>query len=334
MKHSFFSRIQNFIQEHLTLERGLSTNTIHSYRDTIKLLLRFLGKSLNKKTERISMDDLNLKNVLAFFDDLEAGRKNSIRTRNHRLAVIKAFCSYLLMHEPGHASQLEKIILIKMKKMPQKGVSYLSEVEVESFLRSFDLSKHQGIRDYALFLFLYNTGARAAEACGLRISDIEFEKPYKVTLKGKGKKTRQIPLWPQTIEALLKYFKLYSTRDDIDYVFLGKRLAPLSRFGLLYLVKSWATKASKRCKSLEKKSIGPHTIRHTTAMHLLQSGVDITVIKTWLGHVDLNTTHGYMEIDLKMKQNALAKTKLPLHRRQVDEMLNSRKDILAWLESL
>jgi site-specific recombinase XerD len=335
MKNKLFVCIQQFFQSYLSEQRGLSQNTINSYKDTIKLLLQYLAKENSKKVSALTLGDINSIKILAFLEALQKKRNNSIRTRNHRLAVMKAFCSFLIMQEPQDAREFEKIILIKIKRMPQKLMTYLTEDEVEAIFKTFDRSNIQGVRDYAIFLLLYNTGARAQEICDLEYSSIHFEKPYFVVLKGKGNKSRQVPLWHQTVEAIRQYHLLLGEPEEKTMcIFQGKRNQSVSRFGLLYLVKSWIKKAAVHCKSLQLKTVGVHTLRHTTAMHLLQSGVDITVIKTWLGHVDLNTTHGYIEINLKMKQQALAKKAFPHHAKQTQSLIDKNKDVLKWINSL
>jgi len=220
-----------------------------------------------------------------------------------------------------------------MKKMPYKPVEYLTEDEMQALLKSVDRERLQGMRDYAILLLLYNTGARVQELCDLRLRDLRLEKPYLAILTGKGNKTRQVPLWPGTVEAVSEYIHSNETRDPEDFIFQGKRNEPLSRFGIRYLVQSQIKKAAEKCKTLQHKKVGPHTLRHTTAMHLLQSGVDIAVIKAWLGHVDLNTTHGYVEIDMKMKEQALNKTRKPAPN-SIRSMLHKEKDVLKWLGGL
>lgn len=324
--------VQTFFQSYLPTERGLSVHTIKSYRDTLKLFLTHLVNK-NKKIEQVTLDQLTVENVLAFLNSIEKVRENSVRTRNQRLAVLKTFFSYLLAQDISRANQYEKISHITMKRQPYQPVEYLTEDEMQALLESINRKSLQGLRDYAILLMLYNTGARVQELCDLRMKDVRLEKPYLVTLTGKGSKTRQVPLWSGTVQALLDHLERGQTRGPDDYLFMGKRDERLSRFGIRYLIQAQVRRAGGSCKTLTGKRVGPHTLRHTTAMHLLQSGVDIVVIKAWLGHVDLNTTHGYVEIDMKMKEEALAKTKKP-HANSIRSMLNQEKDVLAWLQSL
>jgi integrase/recombinase XerD len=333
-KNPLTKYVQSFFQSYLPSERGLSAHTIHSYRDTMKLFLNFLAKKKRAKIGGLSLGDFKSEHVLSFLNTIEKQRGNSIRTRNQRLAVLKTFFSYLITQDVSRANQYEKISHITMKKQPYKPVEYLSDEEMQALLNSVDRKSRQGIRDYTILLLLYNSGARVQEICDLRLCDIRLEKPFLVTLTGKGQKSRQVPLWNGTIEAISDYLKIFPRRDPNAALFVGKRGEPLSRFGVRYIIQSQVDVAKQKCKSMKGKTIGPHTLRHTTAMHLLQSGVDLAVIKAWLGHVDLNTTHGYVEIDMKMKQNALARTNPKLHKNSIGSMLKQEKDVLKWLESL
>jgi integrase/recombinase XerD len=332
-KNPLLKYVQNFFQLYLPNERGLSTNTVKSYRDTLKLFFEYAAKSKKRRIQQLSLDDLTVEAVLKFLDSLEKKRENSIRTRNQRLAVLKTFFSYLVTQDLTRSNQYEKIGHVTMKRQPYVPITYLTEEEVQAVMDSINKSTPQGVRDYAIFLLLYNTGARVQELCDLTLSSIRFEKPHIITLVGKGNKTRHVPLWEITINALQDYL----TKRQIglnEKIFQGKRGEGLSRFGIRYLIQTHVKQASKKCSSLKAKKIGPHTLRHTTAMHLLQSGVDIAVIKTWLGHVDLNTTHNYVEIDMKMKQKALEQRKQPTHSKTIRAMLDQEKSVLKWLETL
>jgi integrase/recombinase XerD len=331
-KNPVTNHVQTFFRSYLPTERGLSVHTIKSYRDTLKIFLSYLaGKT--KKIEQVTLDQFTAENVLSFLNSIEKERGNSIRTRNQRLAVLKTFFSYLLNQDLSRANQYQKISHITMKRQPYRPVEYLTEDEMQAVLESIDRKSAQGVRDYAIFLLLYNTGARVQELCDLRMEDLRLEKPYFAILTGKGQKTRQVPLWNGTVQAVLDYIARGRGRESEDFLFIGKRAERLSRFGIRYLLQAQVKRAVPRCKSLARKRVGPHTLRHTTAMHLLQSGVDIAVIKAWLGHVDLNTTHGYVEIDMKMKEKALAKTGKP-YKNSIRSMLAQEKDVLTWLESL
>jgi integrase/recombinase XerD len=326
--------IQTFFREYLPVERGLSQNTIHSYRDTLKLFLQDIAERKKVKVQALTPADLTAKNILSFLNTLEVIRKVAIRTRNQRLAVLKTFFSYLLTQDITRADQYGKVALIAAKRGPSRPMAYLTENEVEAILMSVNRSTDQGCRDYAILILLYNTGARVQEVCDLKISDIRLKTPLTVTLTGKGNKTRHVPLWDGTRQAIEDYLDIREVKDPSECLFVGKRGEPLSRFGIRYLVQARVSEAAKQCSTLAKKDIGPHTFRHTTGMHLLQSGVDLAVIQSWLGHADMNTTHNYIDIDMKMKEKALAKGKQPESAKKIRQILEKEKDVMLWLESL
>jgi site-specific recombinase XerD len=219
--------------------------------------------------------------------------------------------------------------------MPYRPLVYLTEPEVKALFGAINKESTIGKRNHAILMILYNTGARVQEVCDLRLSDIRLEEPYIISLTGKGNKTRQVPLWKDTVISIKNYLGDFSNNEKNIKIFHGIRNTSLSRFGVRSIIRSLVNKASKSCTSLKDKKIGPHTFRHTTAMHLLQSGVDIAVIKTWLGHVDLNTTHNYIEIDMKMKEDALSKTRSKIQmKNKIDNLLKKEKDVVEWLKDL
>jgi integrase/recombinase XerD len=324
--------IQYFFQSYLTLEKGVSPHTIHSYRDTLKLYLEYL-KKLKRKSNLVH-EDFTAQNVLTFLNDIEKTRGNAIRTRNHRLAVLKSFFSYLSGIHVDRASEFDRIVHLKSKRTPYRPVLYLTKQEITSLLESIDQSGRFGKRNYTMILLLYNTGARVQELCDLKVSNVRLESPPMITLTGKGNKVRHIPLWKETVDHLRNYLKGKSQDSSKnEYLFLNNNDEQLSRFGVNYILKAIFERL-KDNKNIRPVKITPHVLRHTTAMHLLQSGVDISVIKTWLGHVDLNTTHGYVEIDLQMKEEALRKSISPKGKKPLDEILKKNEDVIAWLNSL
>jgi integrase/recombinase XerD len=333
-KQNLMGLTQAFFQSYLAAERGLSPHSIKAYRDSIKLYLNHLSKLRGKKISSIGFDDLTVESVLSFLGSIEKDRGNSIRTRNHRLAVLKTYFNYLLTNDVERANQYSKITHLTMKRMPYIPITYLTQIEVKAFFHSIDQETFYGKRNYAILMTLYNTGARVQEVCDLKVSDIRLEEPYMITLTGKGRKTRQVPLWKETVTFIKKFLSDPSYEITSEHLFYGTRSSSFSRFGIRGLIKRLELKAQKKCPSLKRKKIGPHTFRHTTAMHLLQSGVDIAVIKTWLGHVDLNTTHNYVEIDMKMKEDALRKTKPKDIGNRRESYLKREKDIVDWLKEL
>ncbi len=297
------SWIRRFLMEHIVRERNLSRNTQTSYRDTLALLLPFVAGKAKKQIDRLNVQDLSADAVRLFLHYLEQERNCSIATRNTRLAAIHAFAYFVAEHGPEHLDWCTKIRAIPFKRSPKTPATYLGKLEMDALLNVPDRNSVQGTRDYLMLLFLYNTGARADEAARLTIGDLNLIEPPSVKLVGKGNKTRICPLWSLTTNLLTPAVTGRSAKEP---VFLNRRHQPITRFGIYALVKRCVRKATQRMAGLGQKRISPHSIRHTTAMHLLRAGVDINTIRAWLGHVSIDTTNIYAEIDLEMKANALA----------------------------
>jgi site-specific recombinase XerD len=334
--HLIAPLVQAFFQNFLVAQRGLSPNTIVAYRDCIKLFLNFAAGRLEKPVDKLTVEDFQEKLVVVFLDDLETSRGNSTRTRNARLAAIHALFRYIAGQQPEVIACCQQICAVPMKRTSHKTIEYLEDNEIRAVLNSVDPCSRNALRDDGLLLFLYNTGARAQEVVDLKINKLRFETPCQVKLLGKGRKERACPLWPETVQALQSYIEHREpSAKECPPVFLNAKGKPITRFGIRYIVRKYAAKAAEVCASIKAKRVSPHTVRHTTGMHLLQSGNDITVIKDWLGHADLNTTHGYVEIDMKMKLKVLEtcqppKTKTP----QGGRPKWMKAGILEWLEDL
>jgi integrase/recombinase XerD len=295
--------VRRFLLEHLVHERNLARNTQRSYRDTLLLLLPFATEKLSKPVDRLTVVDLSADLVRAFLTHLEQSRRCVTTTRNQRLAAIHALARFVGEHSPEHIAWCSQIRLIPFKKSIRSVVSYLEKPEMDALLAAPDRQTAQGRRDHALLLFLYNAGTRAEEAAQLHIGDLDVAS-LSVKILGKGGKERRCPLWPITVEEL---GTMIGNRSQQERVFLNRRGQPITRFGIHTMVERYVAKAKARLPSLAAKRISPHTIRHTTATHLLRAGVDINTIRAWLGHVSLDTTNIYAETDLEMKARALAK---------------------------
>jgi integrase/recombinase XerD len=296
--------IRRFLLEHLVAERNLSRNTQASYRDTLKLLLPFASKQGGCAIDRMTVEELTPAIARKFLDHLERDRRCSEATRNQRLATIHSLAYFIGMHSPVHLAWCSEIRAIPFKKTTKAAIGYLEKAEMDALLDQPDGRTSLGVRDHALLLFLYNSGARADEAAKLTIGNLQLGASPSVRLHGKGNKIRICPLWPTTAISLAR---LVTDRDMNDAVFLGRMKEPLTRFGIHRVVTQYAAMASETVPTLATKRVSPHTIRHTTAVHLLRAGVDINTIRAWLGHVSLDTTHIYAEVDLEMKAKALAK---------------------------
>jgi integrase/recombinase XerD len=302
------SWIRRFLLEYLVRERNLARNTQCSYRDTLALLMPFVAGRVGKPIDQLDVVDVSAENVREFLQHLEQARHCSLSMRNQRLAVIHALGRFIAERSPEHIEWSGQIRAIPFKKGPKRSISYLEKSEMDALLAAPDRSCAQGARDHSLLLFLYNTGTRADEAAQLRIGDLHVSKVQNreqsfVKVRGKGDKQRLCPLWPNTVNQLME---LIGTRDVTEAVFLNRCGRPITRFGIHGLVERYSKTVSARIPDLLNKRVSPHTIRHTSATHLLRSGVDINTIRAWLGHVSVDTTSIYAETDLETKARALA----------------------------
>lgn len=327
--------VRSFFEDHLVCRRNLSRNTIQSYRDALKLLLAFAADRCQRSATQLRVSELTDDVILAFLDDLEATRANAIQTRNHRLVAIRRFFEYIAAREPCFLEHARRIATIPRKRgAVRPEIGYLEKDHMTALLGAVSKDSRRGQRDYTLLLFMYNTGARVQEVVDTRIGWLSLVPPYKVELLGKGRKWRTCPLWESTAQQLRQFVaKHRPNASPDDAVFVNRYGCPLSRSGIADLVQRYASKAATTVPSLQNRHVTPHTLRHTTAMHLLQSGVEVNVIRSWLGHVSIATTNRYIEIDLAMKAKALAACEVTAP--PPGEAIDPRNpDILAWLESL
>lgn len=327
--------LRGFFEDYLAAQRDVSPNTIYAYRDAIKLLLHFAARRSGRQVIRLRLTDLGADTVLAFLQHLEIDRKNCVATRNCRLVAVHRFFAYVADRDPQQADLCRRVLDIPVKKVVSSTITYLDRDEVKALLAAPNPSHRFGLRDLALLTFLYNTGARASEAVNLCIRDVRFETPALVHILGKGRKERVCPLWRETVNALRAYLKQRGDESQPEApLFLNSHGGRLGRFGVDRIIKRHVAAAAERQPSLAAKSISPHTWRHTAAMHLLQSGVELNVIKSWLGHVSITTTSQYVEIDMVMKREALERCSPPMPTPSSDSPWHSRKDIIEWLEDL
>ncbi len=295
--------IRRFLLEYLIGERNFSRNTQMSYRDTLTLLLPFASKSAGVAIDKMVVTDISPAIVRQFLDHLEQDRHCTGVTRNQRLGTIHSLARFIGMRSPVHLSWCTEVRLVPFKKTDKTMITYLDKVEMDALLLQPDRHTRLGMRDYVLLLFLYNSGARADEAARLTIKHLLLEEPPSVRIHGKGNKIRMCPLWPMMVPMLER---LVNGRRADEVVFLGRANKPMTRFGIHRLVSHYAEMASEDVPSMQTKRVSPHNIRHTTAVHMVRSGVDINTIRAWLGHVSLDTTNIYAEVDLEMKAKALA----------------------------
>jgi integrase/recombinase XerD len=325
--------IRDYFTDHLPRLRGTSPNTIHSYRDSIVLLLRFLSRQRDKPITELDLEDVEPPGILAFLAHLEEERKNGVSTRNVRLSAIHALFHFVASRNPEHLQLAQRVLGIPFKRARQRAIDYLEYEEIDAVLKTINRTTLQGSRDYALLATMCNTGGRAQEIADLRVSDLQLTKPFQVRLFGKGGKERYCPLWPQTA-AVLRTFCQQSNLDmrSESHVFLNHRGYPLTRFGIRHILARCLGLACATVPNLRKKRLHPHSVRHSTAVALLKSGVDLSTISHLLGHASPNTTNRYAKVDLDMKRKAIAKVK-PVARKSRTPW-DKNRTILDWLESL
>jgi integrase/recombinase XerD len=300
--------VRRFLVEYVLGERNYTPNTQHSYRDTFRLFLPFVARKRRCAMDRLTLRQIAPRVLRQFLGHLEQDRQCSPATLNQRLAALRAWSRFVGINSPEQLEWSRQIRTIHFKKQTLAPMHYLEKDEIKALLGAPDRSQDQGFRDYALLLFLYNTGARASEAAHLAIGDLDLVRPS-VTLHGKGRRDRRCPLWPMTATALRA---LVMGRAATEAVFVSQRGGPLTRYGIHTLVERYARQIANTLPTLRSKRVSPHTLRHTTGMDLLRSGVDINTIRVWLGHVSLKTTNIYAESDLNMKAEALARCEAPL----------------------
>jgi integrase/recombinase XerD len=308
MTPPFDTLVQDFFCRRLIEQQGESPRTVEAYRDTFRLLLDFLPRRLGKTVPALGLEDLDVANVLVFLDHLEAERGNGPRTRNARLAALRSFVQYAASRDPTAWPLTRRVLAIPAKRYDRPLLGYLTREEMQSVLNAPDPATWAGRRDRVLLAVMYNTGARVSEAIGLRRDDLIGLNARTLRIRGKGRKERVVPLWKRTAAELLQWSKRLDDPPN-GPLFPNARGQSLSRSGVEDRLALAVVKAAETCPSLGGRSVSPHTIRHTTAMHLLQSGVDLTVIALWLGHESPETTHQYVEADLRMKEEVLTKAK-------------------------
>ena len=321
--------LRRFLSEHIVTERNLARNTRKSYRDTFSLLLPFVSRKVRKPVDRLVVRDLTSRYVLQFLTHLEEDRGCSARTRNQRLAAIRAFARFIGSRDPALVEWCGHIRAITSKKSMPPPVGWLTKAEMEAMLAVPDRKTSRGRCEYALLLFLYNTGARVSEATELKVRDLQIWRGNSghdlATLHGKGGKTRQCPLWAETKRVLADEIL---DRPLDDAVFVSRLGKPFTRFGVYRLIERYAAKVPE----LADRTITPHVIRHTTACHLVLAGVDINTIRAWLGHVSISTTNIYAEIDLTLKANAVALCEVG--QSKPSRSWKEDKDLMSFLSAL
>jgi site-specific recombinase XerD len=296
--------LERFFTQRLMQQREASAHTIASYRDTFRLLLKFVQKRLRKAPSTLSLEDIDASIVVDFLDELEKVRKVTPRTRNLRLTAIHSFFRYVAFEAPAHAAQIQRVLAVPPKRFARKLVPFLTRPEVDALLAAPDKRTWSGRRDHALILLAVQTGLRLAELTGLRRQDLHLETGAHVRVIGKGRKERCTPLSKNTRSVLVAWLREPPRQSD-QPVFPNARGGRLSAHGVHYLVAKHVAVATRTCPSLGSKRVSPHVLRHAAAMDLLQQGIDRSVIALWLGHESIETTQMYLDADLELKQRVL-----------------------------
>lgn len=328
---SFAALVQAYFGEYLTQQRALSPQTIAAYRDGFILFLAFAEERLGKAPSAMSLADVTPELIMAFLDHLERQRHNSVRSRNARLAALRSFLKFAGHRDVASLQVIERALGVPVKRFERPMFGYLSREEVLAVIgEPGDSWLSQ--RDHALFLLMYNTGARVSEIAGVKIGDVVLDPGAAcVHLHGKGRKQRSVPLWRSTVKALRAWLPVNPQLESASPLLPNRSGREMTRANVTLRLALAVQRATESQPALAKRKVSPHTIRHTTAMHLLQSGVDISVIALWLGHESPVTTHHYVEADLAMKERALAKLHEPDAKIQRYRAPDSLLDFLKTL---
>ncbi len=312
----------------------MSPHTLASYRDSLKLLLQFVA---GKKSDpsQLTIEQLTVEQIMAFLQHLESERHNSARTRNVRLSAIHSFFRYVGAHYPQHLAQAQCLLSIPFKRTAYREIHHLECIEIQSILRGINQATRGGQRDFVLLSLLFNTGARVSEVVELKACDLRLIPPTSVLLHGKGRRERVCPLWPETARALRQYLEVQGIGlQEIRSVFCNRNGDPLTRFGIRWILQKHVQEAAQNTPSLKRKRLHPHSWRHSTAVHLLRSGVDLSTIAHLLGHASVNTTNKYLTLDLEAKREALNKAKPILPSNKQAGRWRTDRNLIQWLESL
>lgn len=326
--------LHGFLTDFLPQQRALSPHTLHSYRDSLKLLLKFVAGEKGDPSA-LTVEQLSVAQITAFLGHLESARKCRASTRNVRLSAIHSFFRYLGSEYPEHLAQTQRVLGIPFKRTETREIQHLEVAELQAVVNGIDRSTFQGRRDFALLTLLFNTGARVSEIVGLQAADLRLMEPPSVRLRGKGRKERVCPLWPETARLLLELLEEQGVPlDRPEAVFRNRCGARLTRFGIRLILRKHIENAIPRAPSLKHKRLHPHSLRHSAAIHLLRAGVDLSTIAHWLGHASLNTTNKYLSLSIDDKREALAKAKPLLRNGSKTSAWRRDRNLIAWLESL
>ncbi|WP_439472054.1 tyrosine-type recombinase/integrase [Brevundimonas sp.] len=328
--------VYSFFIDHLREQKGLSVSSIRSYRDTLRLFLNHVSVVEKCPVTALTFDHIRPDAVFGFLRALEHERGNSVSTRNQRLAALHTFYGYIAQRVPEMLGACAKVAAIPRKRTPRPETRFLTQDEVQALFNQLSDGHRLSLRDRALMMFLYNTGARVTEAANLKVGHLRLDRPPQVRLLGKGEKWRACPLWDRTADVLRELLDQRKADNADAHVFVGGRNHPMTRFGIYKRVLRLTSSSGTESASSPNRRITPHVFRHTTAVHLLESGVDVNVIRGWLGHVSLETTNRYAEITLRMKADALKLCEPPSLIAPTGRKAKWKDDaaLMGWLSAL
>lgn len=325
--------LSDYLTRYLPLQKGVSPNTIKSYRDAFIVFLRYCRDKLKIKPEKLTVEQLSRKNIEEYLLWLETDQGCAISTRNHRLTVIHALMRYIAVEEPQYMDKCQEILGIEFKKHAKKEVEYLTIDEIKIIFHQPDINNKNGQRDLAMLSLLYDSGARVQELVDLKLKDIRFIKPATVTLTGKGNKTRIVPLMPDTGALIEKYISNYKITSPDQYLFINKMKQKLTRSGVEYIISKYVTQAQSNHPEITISNVTPHIFRHSKAMHLVQANVNLIYIRDFLGHESVKTTEIYAKSDSAAKREALEKASANIipESRYKDK---KKEELIDWLKEM
>ena len=326
----FAALMRDFFCERLLNQQNVSPHTVTAYRDTFRLLLAFVQKRRRVPPAKLSLEHIDAPTILAFLEYLETQRGNGVRTRNARLAAIRSFVAYASARDPAALPLAQRVLAIPQKRFNRPLLGHLTRPETEAVIDAPDRSRWSGRRDRVMFRVMYNTGTRVSELIGLRRRDLHLESSAYVHVHGKGRKDRCIPLWKTTAVALAEWLTEIAASEDTP-LFPNRHGLALSRSGVEDRLQRAVVQAVRRCPSLRDRNVSPHTLRHTTAMHMLQADTDVALIALWLGHESSETTHQYVEADLEMKRRVLHRIEEPPNKKRRRKKADALLDFLDRL---
>jgi len=328
--------LRSFLTDYLPIQKGLRPSSVKSYRDVMRIYLQYAAQKTNCRITKLEPQHFSMEVIAGFLAWLEESRKCSIRTRNHRLAVLHCFCEYMAFRLPEFVGEAQRVAMIQSKRCSPPETFFLEQDEVNQVFQDLSAEKkdRHSLRDKAILLFMYNTGARVQEVADLKLNQVDVD-ALRVRLYGKGGKWRTCPLWKETA-AVLRQLLADTDLQPGDPVFCSRKRHSLTRFGIYKIVRKYTKTVKKKRADGTSKAISPHVFRHTTAVHLVESGVEVNVIRAWLGHVSLETTNRYAEINMRMKEAALETCRPPISNvtSHADTRWRDDTDLLKWLSSL